>query len=53
MLVGISPELEMALYTLCHKARPNNYCWVTLADKPFLIQTVTHKGQLRNAFFRA
>ena len=53
MLIGISPELEMALYTLCLRARPDKNCWVTLAGKPFLIQTILKRGKLRNAFFRA
>ncbi|EZA58193.1 poly(U)-specific endoribonuclease homolog [Ooceraea biroi] len=33
LLVGLSPELEMALYTVCFYVRPNDVCPVSLAGK--------------------
>ncbi|KAJ8682820.1 hypothetical protein QAD02_018612 [Eretmocerus hayati] len=37
ILVGTSPELEMALYTLCYYARPNDVCPITVGGEEFLI----------------
>ena len=51
MMIGLSPELEMALYTLCFKARPNRGCNVTLAGKTFTIRTGVFRSRLRSAFF--
>ncbi|XP_011692276.1 PREDICTED: poly(U)-specific endoribonuclease homolog isoform X2 [Wasmannia auropunctata] len=33
LLVGLSPELEMALYTVCFYLRPNDVCPVSLGGK--------------------
>lgn len=33
LLVGLSPELEMALYTLCFYVRPNDVCPISLNGK--------------------
>ncbi|XP_012217822.1 endoribonuclease CG2145 isoform X2 [Linepithema humile] len=33
LLVGLSPELEMALYTLCFYVRPNDVCPISLGGK--------------------
>ena len=52
MMIGISPELELALYTLCFRARPGGDCFVTLANKTFTIQTIIFRYRLRNAHFR-
>ncbi|XP_043276345.1 poly(U)-specific endoribonuclease homolog isoform X2 [Venturia canescens] len=37
IFVGTSPELEMALYTLCFFTRPNNPCPVTVGGTEFVI----------------
>ena len=52
MLIGTSPELELALYTLCYKTRPNEECFVSLGGTKFTIYTGTsvNKG-LRTAYF--
>ena len=39
ILVGTSPELEMALYTVCFFTRPNKTCPVTVGGTEFLINT--------------
>ena len=52
MLIGTSPVLEMALYTLCFKARPDQDCIVSLASKNFTIRIVKNGGKLRNVYFR-
>ncbi|CAL4098312.1 unnamed protein product, partial [Meganyctiphanes norvegica] len=42
MFVGTSPELEMALYTVCFMARPNGKCPVQMNGKQFTITTMDH-----------
>ncbi|XP_043477088.1 poly(U)-specific endoribonuclease homolog isoform X2 [Leptopilina heterotoma] len=37
IFVGTSPELEMALYTICFYTRPNNLCPVSLGGSQFSI----------------
>lgn len=39
IFVGTTPELEMALYTICFYARPNNLCPVSLGNTTFNIYT--------------
>lgn len=39
MLFGTSPELEMALYTICFYARPNDICPVSLGGIVFHLYT--------------
>ena len=52
MLIGTSPELEFALYTLCFKARPGENCPVSLGGRDFTINTKTSPGgYLRSAYF--
>ena len=45
MLVGPSTELELALYTLCFKARPGRYCNMNLGDfrRPILTRIDKNK----------
>ena len=52
MMIGISPDLEMALYTLCFLTRPNETCPVTYEGVPHPIRTViSQEEELRSAFF--
>ena len=51
MLVGPSPELEIALYTLCYLTRANRNCYVSLADTEFTIWTSKEHNELRLAHF--
>ena len=39
IFIGTLPELEMALYTICFYARPNNLCPVSLGGTKFNIYT--------------
>ncbi|XP_059575035.1 uridylate-specific endoribonuclease C [Alligator mississippiensis] len=39
LFIGSSPEFEMAVYTLCFKARPDRLCTLSLAGKRAQIQT--------------
>ena len=52
MLIGISPELEMALFTLCLKTRPRELCYVTLGGYEVAIKTVKDSGRTRSVYFR-
>ncbi|XP_066599459.1 endoribonuclease CG2145-like [Prorops nasuta] len=45
MFVGTSPELEMALYTVCFLTRPEQACPVSLGGNKFNI--ITHKFRYR------
>ena len=51
MMFGLSPELEMALFTLCFYTREAEDCYVSLADEVFTIKTRHWHHQLRAAFF--
>ena len=60
MLIGPSPELELALFTLCFRARPDEVCKVSFDRKTFKIWTGisnSSRGQtnpklaLENAYF--
>ncbi|CAL4248235.1 unnamed protein product, partial [Meganyctiphanes norvegica] len=50
MFIGTSPELEMAVYTICFLARPNKECPVSMAGKHFTIitQPITDAMLLQN-----
>lgn len=39
MFVGTSPELELALYTVCFQLRPDRTCPVSLGNSKFGIVT--------------
>ncbi|XP_046751053.1 endoribonuclease CG2145-like isoform X2 [Diprion similis] len=43
LLIGTSPELELALYTICHYARPNNYCNIALGGTRMMLYTHTFR----------
>ncbi|XP_049877824.1 endoribonuclease CG2145-like [Pectinophora gossypiella] len=45
MFVGTSPELEMALYTLCWMSRPDRPCRLRFSNVPFTIQTKTIRAE--------
>lgn len=45
VFIGTTPELEMALYTLCFLVKPNARCPLQLASKRFQIQTWTQQYQ--------
>ncbi|XP_042894063.1 poly(U)-specific endoribonuclease homolog isoform X2 [Penaeus japonicus] len=47
IFVGVTPELELALYTVCFLAKPDSRCPVKLSNKKFNIQTWTYtvRGQ--------
>ncbi|CAL4064842.1 unnamed protein product, partial [Meganyctiphanes norvegica] len=42
LFVGTSPEIEMALYTVCFLIKPDQQCQVKLNKKKVKIQTWTH-----------
>ena len=47
IFIGASPELEMAIYTLCVLLKPNRACKISLGGKEFNIQTymLTYDGR--------
>lgn len=45
MFVGTSPELELALYTVCYYARPNDKCFLKLNGENMYIQTYTFNSR--------
>ncbi|XP_069689759.1 endoribonuclease CG2145-like isoform X2 [Periplaneta americana] len=48
MFVGTSPELEMALYTVCFLVHPDEKCQVRMAGKNFSIRTHTYRYRGKN-----
>lgn len=48
MFVGTSPELEMALYTVCFLVHPDEKCQVRMAGKHFSIRTHTYRYRGKN-----
>ncbi|XP_037785745.1 poly(U)-specific endoribonuclease homolog isoform X1 [Penaeus monodon] len=48
IFVGVTPELEMALYTICFLAKPDSRCPVKLNNKEFNIQTWSIKLRGKN-----
>lgn len=48
MFIGTSPELEIALYTLCFVARADNDCKLKLAGKDVDIVTHTFRYRSKN-----
>jgi len=45
MFIGTSPELEMAVYTICFFAKPNSDCSVMMDGKTFNIKTFDIHGK--------
>ena len=39
IFIGLSPELELALYTICVLLKPNDGCTVSLGGKKIEIRT--------------
>ncbi|XP_077296559.1 uncharacterized protein LOC143918471 [Arctopsyche grandis] len=48
MFVGTSPELEMALYSLCFYTRPDKSCPLTLSGQKFNLRTHTFRYRSKN-----
>lgn len=48
MFVGTSPELEMALYTICFITRADDRCQITLGGKVVTIRTHTFRYRSKN-----
>ena len=52
MLMGPSTEVELALFTLCFKARPGVKCHVTIGDLTRSIRTkIDDNNELTAAYF--
>ncbi|XP_059050964.1 uridylate-specific endoribonuclease C-like isoform X2 [Achroia grisella] len=49
MFIGTSPELEIALYTLCFVTRTDNDCYLKLAGKD--VNVITHSYRYRSKNF--
>ena len=45
MMFGPSPEVELALFTLCFKVRPGRQCQVNLSGYNFTIRTELDGGK--------
>ena len=45
IFIGLSPEIELALYTLCVLLKPDGACTVSLGGKKIDIQTHTFRYQ--------
>ncbi|XP_063695855.1 endoribonuclease CG2145 [Culicoides brevitarsis] len=48
LFIGTSPELEMALYTVCFELRPDQECPMTFNGKTFNIKTHTFRYRGKN-----
>ncbi|KAG4080342.1 hypothetical protein HA402_010834 [Bradysia odoriphaga] len=48
MFVGTSPELEVALYTVCFEVRPDKDCPISLGGNKLLIRTHTFRYRGKN-----
>lgn len=48
LFVGTSPELEIALYTVCFQVRPDKECPLAINGKPFTIKTFTFRYRGKN-----
>lgn len=48
MFVGTSPELEVALYTVCFEVRPDKECPISLGGNKLLIRTHTFRYRGKN-----
>ena len=53
MLIGTSPELELALFTLCIKTRLDEGCHVSLGGSVFVIRAKSQpdKAELQSVYF--
>ncbi|CAG0924239.1 unnamed protein product [Notodromas monacha] len=48
MFVGVSPEFEVALYTVCYYARPNKRCPMRVNGKTFDVKTFQQLDSAKN-----
>lgn len=48
LFIGTSPELEMALYTICFELRPDTDCPLSYNKKTFKIKTHTFRYRGKN-----
>lgn len=48
MFVGTSPELELALYTVCFALRPDADCLLSFSGKTFTVKTHTWRYRGKN-----